>query len=202
MTDHVIRHALPSDRDGAVRVLAEAFTEDPLWTHLMPSADGTHARSDGLGEFMAAEFDNLLRHGHVYVVAEQAAALWTPAGILSDDSGLGPIFERHCDAEVFGAALEHFFAMGACRPERPHFYLAMIGAADAARGRGLGTALLERVLDVCDREGILAHLESSNPRNVSLYERHGFTVVEEIEFAPGVVVRPMTREPRLRASSA
>ena len=54
--------------------------------------------------------------------------------------------------------------------------------------RGLGASLLLTGVSstsVTERR-IVAHLESSNGRNVSLYQRHGFEVVEEIEFAPGV----------------
>ncbi len=196
MTDIEIRHALPSDRDATTTVLVDAFRADPLWAHLFPAHDGDGARADALGEFMGAEFDGLLRHGHVYLIEERAAALWTPPGIFSDDAPLGEIFDRHCRPETFQEAFGNFIEMGGYRPEVPHWYLAMVGATDAARGRGLGSALLRRVLDICDAENVVAHLESSNPRNVSLYERHGFEVVSEIEFAPGVIVRPMTRRPR------
>ena len=190
------RHALPSDRQTAIDALVDAFTPDPLWTHLTPSDDGTQASTQALIEVMAAEFDSLLAHGHAYVAGTHAAALWTPPGVAADDSGIGEIIARHSDPEIWADAIGNFITMHGFRPDRPHFYLALIGTAAAARGKGLGASLLERVLDTCDREGIVAHLESSNGRNVSLYERHGFDVMEEIEFAPGVIVRPMTREPR------
>jgi hypothetical protein len=40
------------------------------------------------------------------------------------------------------------------------------------------------VTEQCDRERRLAYLESSNERNVPLYERHGFRVLREWR-APG-----------------
>ena len=196
MTDPVIRHALPSDRESICGVLLEAFLADPLWCHLFPGSDGNTAKPDALLEFMNAEFDGLLPHGHTYVVDGRAAALWTPPGILSDDAALGEVFGRHCERETFQEAFGNFIEMGQCRPEVPHWYLAMVGASDSARGKGLGSALLRRVLDTCDAEGTVAHLESSNTRNVTLYERHGFETISEIEFAPGVIVRPMTRKPQ------
>ena len=197
MTDPTIRHALPSDRDATAAILVEAFRGDPLWAYLFPQPDGAEgARTDALGEFMAAEFDGLVRHGHTYVIEGRAAALWTPPGIFADDGPLGEIFGCHCEPETFEEAFGHFIEMGGYRPEVPHWYLAMVGASDSARGRGLGSALLRRVLDTCDADGVVAHLESSNARNLSLYQRHGFEIVSEIEFAPGVIVRPMTRRPR------
>ena len=46
------------------------------------------------------------------------------------------------------------------------------------------------------QEGALAYLESSNPRNISLYERHGFEVMGEIQVGAGPLMTPMLRQPR------
>jgi GNAT superfamily N-acetyltransferase len=64
--------------------------------------------------------------------------------------------------------------------DRPHYYLAVLGVEPELQGRGFGGALMQPVLSRCDREGIPAYLESSKRRNVVLYERHGFEVVEEV----------------------
>ena len=40
-----------------------------------------------------------------------------------------------------------------------------------------------------------AYLESSNPRNISLYLRHGFVDTGEITAADGPSLIPMWREP-------
>ncbi len=48
----------------------------------------------------------------------------------------------------------------------------------------------------CDRDGALAYLESSNERNLPLYERHGFEVMGKIQVGAGPLVTPMLRHPR------
>jgi ribosomal protein S18 acetylase RimI-like enzyme len=48
----------------------------------------------------------------------------------------------------------------------------------------------------CDQERALAYLESSNPRNISLYRRHGFEVMGEIRVGAAPLVTPMLRRPR------
>jgi ribosomal protein S18 acetylase RimI-like enzyme len=63
--------------------------------------------------------------------------------------------------------------MDRARPAAPHWYLAEIGVAAAARGRGVGGLLLEHALDRVDRRRD-AYLESSTPHNRRLYRRHGF----------------------------
>jgi hypothetical protein len=47
-----------------------------------------------------------------------------------------------------------------------------------------------------DAEGLPAYLESSNPRNISFYERHGFEVVGRIQAGKTPVVTPMLRRGR------
>jgi len=64
------------------------------------------------------------------------------------------------------------------------------------QGKGYGSALLRPVLERCDREKQLAYLESSNPGNIPLYERHGFVVLGSIQSGSSPTVVPMLRKPR------
>ena len=60
---------------------------------------------------------------------------------------------------------------------RAHWYLPLIGVDPFHQRKGYGSALLRHVLRLCDRDGTPAYLESTNPANVPLYERHGFRVL-------------------------
>ena len=64
-------------------------------------------------------------------------------------------------------------------PNEPHYYLQFIGCPTAEQGRGAGSALLQEGTQLCDERGMPAYLESSNARNVPLYQRHGFKVIGE-----------------------
>jgi ribosomal protein S18 acetylase RimI-like enzyme len=55
---------------------------------------------------------------------------------------------------------------------------------------------MKHALARVDREGATAYLESSNPRNVSFYERHGFEVLGRIQSGSSPVITPMLRRPR------
>ena len=70
-------------------------------------------------------------------------------------------------------------------PQEPHYYLGAVGVDPQFQGQGLGSALIEQGTARCDEEQMPAYLVSSNPRNVPLYERHGFEVIEEIELPSG-----------------
>jgi GNAT superfamily N-acetyltransferase len=82
-------------------------------------------------------------------------------------------------------------------PKEPsHYYLAVLGVEPGFQGRGFGGALMQPVLTRCDREGIPAYLESTKRRNVVLYERHGFRVVEELSLPKdGPPIWRMWRDP-------
>jgi len=66
----------------------------------------------------------------------------------------------------------------------------------SARGRGLASACISVVTRRCDATGHGAYLESSDPANVPLYERHGFQVTSEVAIRGGPTVPLMWRDPR------
>jgi len=86
--------------------------------------------------------------------------------------------------------------MGSYHPTEPHWYLPFIGVDPARQGNGHGSALMEHALTRCDREQKLAYLESSNPRNIPLYQRHGFEVLGTIQVGSSPPLAPMLRRPR------
>jgi ribosomal protein S18 acetylase RimI-like enzyme len=64
------------------------------------------------------------------------------------------------------------------------------------QGRGFGALLMRHATMRCDAEGKVAYLESSNPRNIPLYLRHGFEVMGTIQVGRSPVMTPMIRRPR------
>jgi GNAT superfamily N-acetyltransferase len=75
-----------------------------------------------------------------------------------------------------------------------------VGKADLNQARGYGSMLMKHALERCDGEEKLAYLESSNPRGLSLYLRHGFELIGTIQvagFASGVPDAAQTQKPSL-----
>jgi ribosomal protein S18 acetylase RimI-like enzyme len=107
-----------------------------------------------------------------------APLLWTVAGVTGALRGLS-LSER----------------ISALHPHQPHAHLVFLGVAPAAQGRGVGSAMLKQTLSRLDAAGTPALLEATTERNVALYQRHGFEVIENLH-APGLHVRIMWRTPR------
>jgi len=195
MSKPQVRHALPDDHPTMTDALVEAFADDPFMAWLFPGTDD-RAEPTALRALMQADVEVHQHHGHSYVLdGGCGAALWAPPGAQVDHDKVGAVISEFSTAERATKVSETFLSMMEYLPTTPFFYLAVIGVRDDCRGAGLGEQLLSRLLDVCDREGLTAHLESSNPRNVTFYERHGFSVLGEVACDPGVVLRPMARPP-------
>ena len=124
------------------------------------------------------------------------AALWLPPGVHPDDEALKKVFRDTAKHEHLDDLLATFEKMDEWNPDEPHWYLPLVGVEPNAQGRGLGGALMRHAVARCDQEDAVAYLESSNPRNISLYERHGFEVMGEIQVGLAPPVTPMLRQPR------
>ena len=70
-------------------------------------------------------------------------------------------------------------------PSVPHWHLPWIGVDPARLGLGLGSLLLRAGLSRVDQDGVECRLFSDNPRNVSLYLRHGFEIAAEGDVPDG-----------------
>lgn len=190
MPTPALRPASPADLPAATAVLAEAFEHDPTLARVI--RPGTSRRRERL----ALLFTTLLRsapRGSQIVDAAQVdegivgAAIWelpeAPRPTVLGELVHLPPFARAIGLAGIVPALVDQQRMAAARPEQPHWYLGEIGVSAAARGRGLGAALLERGLARADDAGLAAYLESSTPRNRALYARFGF---EELGPVPGM----------------
>ncbi|MBQ1092139.1 GNAT family N-acetyltransferase [Streptomyces sp. B93] len=191
-----IRAAVPDDRELIVRLLDEAFQDDPVSGWVFP---GTEYRRTHHHKLMAAFTDIVLAEGRIDLTEDgTGCALWlpTPAEAHGDDDGpaqlraaIDPANER---IELIGSLTAGIHPAG-----RAHEYLWMIGVSPQRQGAGLGTALIASVLDRCDREQRPAYLEASSARSRALYERLGFEQHgPALELPDGPLMWPMWREPR------
>jgi ribosomal protein S18 acetylase RimI-like enzyme len=144
-------------------------------------------------EFAGGSFE----HGTAYVSADfRGTALWLPPGVNPNGEALERVFRDTARADHLADLLATFDEMEQRHPDEPHWYLPMIGVEPHAQGKGLGAELMRHAVARCDQERTLAYLESSNPRNISLYLRHGFEVMGEIRIGAAPPVTPMLRRPR------
>lgn len=192
MTSPEIVVATPVEADAVVALLTLAFAADPANRWVWPEPRGYLA---AFPRFVRAFGGAAFGLGTAERIGFAAAALWLPPGARSDDPAMSALFLATATRET---ALEEdrvFRQMARYRPREPHWYLPMIGVDPVQRNRGLGGSLLRAATARCDRDGLPAFLESSNPRNVPLYQRHGFEVLGTIQVGRSPVFVPMLRRP-------
>ena len=193
-TVSAVTAAAASDVERAVAVIVLAFSADPAarWSYPDPR--------QYLASFPAivrAFGGKAFAHGTGHRVEGFAgAALWLPPDVHPDEEALAAILRESVEAERQADVFAVFEQMGSYHPAEPHWYLPLIGVDPVRQGRGYGSALLEHALLQCDRDHAPAYLESSNPANVPLYERHGFEVLGTIQVGSSPPIVPMLRAAR------
>jgi GNAT superfamily N-acetyltransferase len=196
----VIKPVAADDLAAVADLLVRAFDDDPLSTFIF---GGDRRRRWGLHSFFTAQIRHqYLPLGQVFTTQELGGvAVWAP-----------PSRQRHPVKELvemlptvpflvgknMGRALRLLGEIDALHPREPHWYLATLGTDPRFQGTGVGSALLSSMLARVDEEGMPAYLESSKARNVPLYARYGFEVIEEFHSKVGSPpMWRMWREPRL-----
>jgi GNAT superfamily N-acetyltransferase len=190
-----VRAATAADIQAVTVTLTDAFAGDPVWGWAFPEP----AQMEVWFRFWVG---GAVPQGWVRMTpGAEAAAVWIPPG----GHECAPVDEAHVEplvralggdrAELILDTLDRFEAN---HPrDAPHYYLSLLATASAARGRGLGMALLEENLQRVDEQHAAAYLESSNPANLGRYEGVGFVANGEFALPKGDVnVTTMWREPR------
>jgi ribosomal protein S18 acetylase RimI-like enzyme len=186
--------ATASDEASTIDVLVRAFSADPAARWVWPDSQQylMHFPS-----FVRAFGGKAFTHGSAYYVDGYAgAALWLPPDVDPDEDALNNIFQQTVSEQIQKDVLAIFEQMGRYHPSEPHWYLPLMGVDPSQQGKGFGSALLQQVLIQCDRDNKLAYLESSNPKNISLYVRHGFEILGTIQVGTSPSIFPMLRRPR------
>lgn len=196
----VIRTAGEADREAIAALLDKVFLDDPVSVWVFPEDEDRHAKHPLL---MGAFLDIVLAEGRVDVIDDgSACALWLsvpahgPEGAEEEpDDGHAALREA---IDPGNERIEQISRITAeAHPEgSAHEYLWLIAVAPGRQSQGLGTALIESVLERCDREGLPAYLEASNERSRDLYERLGFAVISPVRLPDGPEMWPMWRDPR------
>lgn len=191
-----IRPLRRDERERATATILLAFSSDPLMRWFWPEAGAYLEHMRGLVDaFAGAAFAN-----DTAFTSNNFAGVcvWLPPGVGPDLDAIERLLlettpeTARADVGPVAEQLEHFHI------EEPHWYLPCIGVEPLHHGQGVGAALMEHVLSICDQTGMPAYLESSNPRNISLYQRHGFERIGEIQIGSSPLVTPMRRPARVR----
>lgn len=190
------REATEEDLAMVAQISAAGFENDPLMRWVF--ADGPKRL-----ELLRIAFGGLAtsfveEHSVLHVVEDACVAMWRSPSYVpppATDDGDAPSPFPPDVQERFRILRE---LMEIAHPhDRPHWYLNVISTLPSHQGRGLGALALRPMVERFDAAGEPAYLESSNPRNMTLYRRHGFEESgDTVDMPDGPSLYPMWREPR------
>lgn len=182
------------DMHAIVDLLVLAFSSDPVNRWVYPDA---HQFLTHFPHFVRVFGGKAFACGTAYALHYNfGAALWLPPGVTPDEESLITLMQQSADAAIQADLFAVLEQMGHYHPSEPHWYLSILGVDPTQQGKGYGSALLQYQLQQCDRDHQLAYLESSNPKNIPLYEQHGFQVLGIIQAGSFPPIFPMLRYPK------
>ncbi len=148
--------AATTDKERLIATLVTAFTSDPFIRWMLPEPRQYLVYFPAVLKFFAGgAFD----HESAYCAEDFiSAALWLPPGISPDEESLGQVMQEAVAPELQEEVFAVLEQVGASHPETEHWYLPAMGVDPLFQGKGYGSALMERGLEVCDRNHVAAYL--------------------------------------------
>ena len=182
------------ERQRALDVLVTAFIADPVMRWLYPEARTYLTRFSGLpAAFAGSAFDQ----GTAWRLGEFAAvALWLAPRVDLDGDAIVAHLTESVASDQHADLLSVIDQMDEAHPRYPHWYLSWVGVDAARQGMGLGGELMTHCLAIVDADHLPAYLETTNPRNITFYQRHGFVVTGESQAGACPPVISMLRTAR------
>jgi GNAT superfamily N-acetyltransferase len=179
-----VRVATRADVPRMAATLAAAYP-DYRWTCWALPEDGRAQRLSRWAELWGALVPVL--DGTAWVSDDvTAAAAWVAPDAPPPAADVQAVIDRDLP-RVFGArqpvvmASQRLGALG--RPEEPHWWLTAVGTRPASRHQGLGTAVLQPVLERSDADGVPAAATVYTSTAVRWLQRSGFAVTHSTRTA-------------------
>ena len=180
------RRATEEDIPALAEVCARAFARDPIYS-FMTAQDARRHRRQVDGWLATLRFGS--HHlSDTYTTSDLAGvAIWMPPDraprSLPDTLKSIPPFIRRSGWRRLPAVLFVRWYINLRlrpRPANHTYYLLAIAVDPGRQSGGIGAALMEPVLEECDRLRVHATLRTFAERSLPLYERHGFRIVADV----------------------
>lgn len=173
------------DLDRLAEVAADAYRDYPL--HNWFTKGKYDAKASKL--IMQISLKTMTEDAVIYADSEEinGFAVWLPFGFTGSktipfllNGGLNLIL--HSGLGIIGRLLTYeTYAMSLKKEFTDHYdwYLYNLSICRDAQGKGVASKLMRPMLEFCDREKMVAYLETNKESNVGLYRHYGFELMKE-----------------------
>ncbi len=174
-----------------ISALVESLRHDPFYLAIPEGygADETQ-RSEALSRYFDYSMSEGARVGRCVQSVDDApaAAVWllplSPERAAAEASAKAAFLKRALEpkgAENYHRIVGFMASRSRSIVSSAAWYLSIVGVAPEAQGRGVGGRLIRATLAEADQVGAPSFLETFSQRNVTLYERLGYSVVASYE---------------------
>jgi GNAT superfamily N-acetyltransferase len=170
---------------AAAASIAAGHADYPSFRFMFPDP---RRRAKVLPVFFEATVRDAIPYGAVLAATHgdrvDATAVWLPPGrfpwTLRRKLRAAPAFARVMVAapRSFRMFMRFGGNMEATHRDEQHWYLVVLSVRPECQRRGLGSAVVEPILDRADRDALPRWLETFDPANVAFYQRFGFEVID------------------------
>ncbi len=177
--------------EAAAQIYTRAFFNDNLFKYLLPKEK---SRKKALYHLFKPTVAFNIKYGEIYGIGTplQGVATWKTPGVKKKPTLRGVMqcgFGRML-ISPFVLTMVRGIGLGKKSKEMhkkiapgDHFYLEMLSVDPNSHGQGWSSKLVKPMMAIAKERGLPVYLETSNPRNVAIYEHFGLTMVEK--FAVG-----------------
>ncbi|WIO74739.1 GNAT family N-acetyltransferase [Porticoccaceae bacterium LTM1] len=181
-----VRTAWDTEAPLVASILGAALRNDPVMKWVMNDPKEVWNYFYWMHQKLFAQYDlvHMSRDG-------KGAAMWLPPMTTEQPVNLVKLFGLSLTILKTGGyqGFKHYLSIRKSfeqhHPHEPHYYLHAIGVRPDFRGRGIGSLLLQEVIERSDRERVKIYTENTCERSLPFLQRHGFRVIAKESLPDG-----------------
>jgi hypothetical protein len=170
----------------ASEIISEAFFHDPLMLYFFPKQK---ERKNKLESMMKLLLRIGIKYGVVHATSSklEGISIWFPSNKAKITTMMG----------LFNGGFSYFIKLGSSAIKRQnrfynyisskhkkllpskYWYLSIIGINPKNQGKGLSHVLLNSMFNQIDKQNLPCFLDTNNEKNLPIYKRFGFKILEE-----------------------
>lgn len=179
-----MKKAMNSERGLIADILTQSFADNKSVNYTVKQDE---RRMQRIKKLMEYSFDICNMFGEVFLTDDKKGC----ALVLMPDKKKATVKSTLLDiklvASVIGfgnikKAMNRESAIKKIHPDGALYYLWFIGVPPSEQGKGVGSKLLNEVIQEGQVQNRILCLETSTKKNIPWYEKHGFKTYRELDF--------------------
>ena len=179
-----MRHADYGDKDLIVNILAKSFDNNKSVNYIVKQDNKRAVRMKKLMEY---SFDVCYLFGDIFLTDDRKGCALIVMPDKKKTTFKSIMLDAKLTLSVIGLsnikrAMNRESRINKLHPEVPFYYLWFIGVDPAEQNKGIGTKLLNDVINEARSKHRPIYLETSTLKNIPWYEKFGFMIYDKLDF--------------------